>query len=70
MALKLPELLDVIVDGLVVTALPSNLIVMRVLEANLVPDTVTVVPARPAVGDRVISASVVTVNVAGAVLPA
>jgi len=69
-ALKLPELLEVIVEGFVVTVLLSNFIVMRVLAANLVPDTATVVPAWPPVGESVISASVVTVNVAGAVLPA
>lgn len=69
LALKLPELLDVIVVGLVLTAILSNFIVMTLLGSNFVPVTVTVVPARPLAGESVMVAAEVTVKGAGAVLP-
>lgn len=70
MALKLPVLLEVIVEGVVLTVVLSNFIVIPVLLANLEPETVTIVPAGPLVGDSVIVAGDVTVKVAGAVSPA
>lgn len=70
--LKLPELLDVIVVGLVVTVLPSNFIVMVLLAAKLVPETTTVtaLPGEVLLGESVITASVVTVKAATAEFPA
>ena len=66
----MPVLLEVTVEGLVVTMVPSNFIVMAVLAANLEPETVTAVLAGLVVGDSVIVAGDVTVNVARTVLAA
>ena len=66
----MPVLLEVTVAGLVVTVVPSNFIVMATLAVNLEPETVTAVPAGLVVGDSVIVAGDVTVNVARTVLAA
>jgi hypothetical protein len=58
----------VTVDGVVVNGLLSNLIVIAVLAAKLLPDTVTTVPVGPEVGESVMPvAVVVTVNIADSV---
>ncbi|MGD0396275.1 MAG: hypothetical protein ABSB26_05115 [Nitrososphaerales archaeon] len=66
MAEKVPAADVVMVAGTVVTAVPSNFIVIVEEEAKLAPVTVTVVPTGPCMGDRLI-VEVVTVNVAVAV---
>jgi hypothetical protein len=63
---KVPAADVVMVAGTVVTAVPSNFIVIVEEEAKLAPVTVTVVPTGPCMGDRLI-VEVVTVNVAVAV---
>jgi hypothetical protein len=63
-AVKAPEASVVTVAGTVVCVAPLNAIVMAEVGAKPAPVTVTVVPTRPEVGDRVIDD--VTVNVADA----
>lgn len=58
-------LVDVTLDGLVVMLLLSNFIVIDVLAAKLVPETVTTVPVAPDAGESVMSDST-TLNVADA----
>jgi hypothetical protein len=60
---NVPVLDDVTVVGVVVIMLLSNFMVIVLLASKLEPDTVTVVPVIPLVGDRVIDAAgAVTVN--------
>jgi hypothetical protein len=65
-ALKVPDELVVMVAGFVATVLLSNFTVIVLLAPKAEPDTVTVVPTIPEVGDKVTIAT--TVNVADAVL--
>ena len=65
MAVKAPAADEVTVAGVVVTAAPLNLIVMVEEGTKLEPLTLTVVPAEPWMGDRVI-VGVTTMKVAEA----
>ena len=66
LALNVPDELVVTVTGLVVTVVPSNFTVIVLLAPKPEPDTVTVVPTMPEVGDTVTIAP--TVKIADAVL--
>jgi len=67
-ALKVPEVLDVTVEGIVVTVAVPNFTVIEVLTGKLEPATITDEPTGPLVGDRVIvGVEEVTVNVASGI---
>jgi len=51
---NVPEEVAVTVAGVVISCIPSNFIVMVLLALKPEPETVTVVPAGPEVGDSVI----------------
>ena len=67
---KLPVELVVTAEGVVTSVVPSNFIVIALFRLKFDPVTVTVVLRWPAVGDSVIVAGTITLNIADAVLPA
>ena len=65
---KLPVELVVIVVGVVTSVVLSNFTVTVLLGLKLEPESVTAVLGWPAVGDSVIAAGIITLNIADAVL--
>lgn len=68
-AVKAPVEVVVMLAGLVAIALPSSFMVTAILASKLLPVTVTAVPIKPLVGERVIDVAPCTVNVAVPTLP-
>jgi len=68
-ALKLPDVLVVIVSGEVTSAFVSNFIVTVLLALKPEPEIMTALPPIPAVGDSVIVPDVVILNVTEPVFP-